>query len=169
VLVRIYPSSFSCFQLNANGEIQIDIRDPELRRQLSLTTADLRFIDYIVKTVTGGNDDDTNTEHDGNELPRDTSIISFTDGTEWEGGDEWIRLQFRAYLLSLIATAQMVSFVCLVAEFNYFQEETPQTTQSSSHPTNDFNDVFVSAWRRTYNYRVVVSNKYEDLNSAVPG
>jgi hypothetical protein len=112
VLVRIYLSSFSCFQLNANGEIQIDIRDPELRRQLSLTTADLRFIDYIVKTVTGGNDDDTNTEHDGNELPRDTSIISFTDGTEWEGGDEWIRLQFRAYLLSLIATAQMVLCVC---------------------------------------------------------
>ena len=30
----------------------MDILDPELRRQLSLTTADLRFADYLVRCVT---------------------------------------------------------------------------------------------------------------------
>lgn len=33
------------------GEGKIDIHDAELRRQLNLTTADLRFADSIVKSV----------------------------------------------------------------------------------------------------------------------
>lgn len=68
-------------------EANIHIQDPELRKVLSLTTADLRFADYLVKHVTENRDD------------------VFLDGTGWEGGDEWIRAQFTLYLHSLLSSA----------------------------------------------------------------
>lgn len=68
-------------------EAAIQIQDPELRKVLSLTTADLRFADYLVKHVTENRDD------------------VFLDGTGWEGGDEWIRSQFVVYLHSLLSSA----------------------------------------------------------------
>ncbi|XP_041100416.1 late secretory pathway protein AVL9 homolog [Polyodon spathula] len=67
-------------------EGRIHIQDPELRKVLNLTTADLRFADYLVKHVTENRDD------------------VFLDGTGWEGGDEWIRAQFGLYLHSLLST-----------------------------------------------------------------
>uniref|UniRef100_A0A3Q4ALB8 UDENN domain-containing protein n=1 Tax=Mola mola TaxID=94237 RepID=A0A3Q4ALB8_MOLML len=67
-------------------EAAIHIQDPELRKILSLTTADLRFADYVVKHVTENRDD------------------VFLDGTGWEGGDEWIRAQFTLYLHSLLSS-----------------------------------------------------------------
>lgn len=70
-------------------EARINIHDPELRKMLNPTTADLRFIDHLVKHVTENRDD------------------VFLDGTGWEGGDEWIRAQFALYLHSLLsATTQ---------------------------------------------------------------
>ncbi|KAM5157803.1 late secretory pathway protein AVL9 homolog isoform 2-T2 [Mantella aurantiaca] len=70
-------------------EARINIHDQELRKVLNPTTADLRFIDHLVKHVTENRDD------------------VFLDGTGWEGGDEWIRAQFALYLHSLLsATTQ---------------------------------------------------------------
>ncbi|XP_078395919.1 late secretory pathway protein AVL9 homolog isoform X2 [Cetorhinus maximus] len=67
-------------------EAAIQTHDPELRKLLNLTTADLRFADFLVKHVTENRDD------------------IFLDGTGWEGGDEWIRAQFALYIHSLLAT-----------------------------------------------------------------
>ncbi|XP_015261226.1 PREDICTED: late secretory pathway protein AVL9 homolog [Gekko japonicus] len=66
-------------------EALVQIHDPELRKVLNPTTADLRFADYLVKHVTENRDD------------------VFLDGTGWEGGDEWIRAQFGSYLHALLA------------------------------------------------------------------
>ncbi|XP_060103606.1 late secretory pathway protein AVL9 homolog isoform X2 [Heteronotia binoei] len=66
-------------------EALVQIHDPELRKVLNPTTADLRFADYLVKHVTENRDD------------------VFLDGTGWEGGDEWIRAQFSLYLHALLA------------------------------------------------------------------
>ncbi|XP_012494229.1 PREDICTED: late secretory pathway protein AVL9 homolog [Propithecus coquereli] len=66
-------------------EALIQIHDPELRKLLNPTTADLRFADYLVKHVTENRDD------------------VFLDGTGWEGGDEWIRAQFAVYIHALLA------------------------------------------------------------------
>lgn len=66
---------------------RIECQDLELRKQLHLTTEDLRFADYIVKHV-------SEERHD-----------VFLDGVGWEGGDEWIRTQFRIYLLCLLRTS----------------------------------------------------------------
>lgn len=66
-------------------EALIQIHDPELRKLLSPTTADLRFSDYLVRHVTENRED------------------VFLDGTGWEGGDEWIRAQFAVYIHALLA------------------------------------------------------------------
>lgn len=66
---------------------RIESQDPELRRQLHLTTEDLRFADFLVKHV-------SEERHD-----------VFLDGVGWEGGDEWIRSQFKVYLLCLLRTS----------------------------------------------------------------
>uniref|UniRef100_UPI00398EEA68 late secretory pathway protein AVL9 homolog isoform X2 n=1 Tax=Pristiophorus japonicus TaxID=55135 RepID=UPI00398EEA68 len=68
------------------AEAAVQTHDPELRKLLNLTTADLRFADFLVKHVTENRDD------------------VFLDGTGWEGGDEWIRAQFALYIHSLLAT-----------------------------------------------------------------
>lgn len=61
-----------------NGNL--DARDPELRKQLVLSTEDLRFMDYLLKHV---------------QVPKEDA----------EGSEHWIRLQFQGYILSLLRTA----------------------------------------------------------------
>lgn len=68
---------------------KIECQDLELRKQLHLTTEDLRFADYIVKHV-------SEEKHD-----------VFLDGVGWEGGDEWIRAQFKVYLMSLLRSSML--------------------------------------------------------------
>ncbi|KAK5849765.1 hypothetical protein PBY51_014071 [Eleginops maclovinus] len=77
----------------------VQIQDPELRKTLDLTTADLRFADYLVKHVTENRDD------------------VFLDGTGWEGGDEWIRAQFTLYLHSLLSSALQQDNERLLADY----------------------------------------------------
>ena len=83
-LLRVNCFKFACVQVD---EARIQIHDPELRKLLSLSTADLRFADYLVKHVTENKED------------------VFLDGTGWEGGDEWIRAQFGLYVHSLLSSA----------------------------------------------------------------
>ena len=65
-------------------EDKLEITEPDLKRALNLTTEDLRFIDGIIRVVgeyeTGG-------------------------GGAWEGGDEWVRAQFRFYLVCLLRSS----------------------------------------------------------------
>lgn len=98
-------------------ECKINILDNDLRRQLYLTTEDLRFADYLVKNVL------------------DDSKDIFLDGTCWQGGEEWLRAQFKIYLVSLLRTAQL--------------EE-----GSSSKDQEAFNTAFLSAWRATHNFKM---------------
>ncbi|XP_074658896.1 late secretory pathway protein AVL9 homolog isoform X2 [Tubulanus polymorphus] len=110
------------------GATNFEFHDPELRKALTLTTADLRFADYLVKNVLGENLEDL-----------------YLDGTGWEGGEEWIRVQFKVYLTSLIATVEYSGDEKLCDEFN----------------TN-----FVRAWKTTHNYRVWKSGqqKHGDIS-----
>ncbi|KAI4806581.1 hypothetical protein KUCAC02_017400 [Chaenocephalus aceratus] len=80
-------------------EALVYIQDLELRKTLNLTTADLRFADYLVKHVTENRDD------------------VFLDGTGWEGGDEWIRAQFTLYLHSLLSSALQQDNERLLADY----------------------------------------------------
>ena len=108
---------------------RIEANDPELRRQLHLTTEDLRFADYIVRHVA--------------EPKRD----SFFDGVGWEGGDEWIRTQFRVYLLCLLRT----------------------TLQQDSRQTDHYNSAFINAWRATHNFKSWACLNNAEINCVEPG
>ncbi|KAF6024955.1 AVL9 [Bugula neritina] len=65
---------------------------------------------------------------------------------EWEGGDEWIRAQFKDYLQSLMAS--------VLAEDNNLLEA--------------FNIHFVNAWKSTHNYKVW-RNTVQQLEDVIPG
>ncbi|XP_038829224.1 late secretory pathway protein AVL9 homolog isoform X2 [Salvelinus namaycush] len=80
-------------------EAKLQIGDPELRKLLALTTADLRFADYLVKHVTENRED------------------VFLDGTGWEGGDEWIRAQFGLYIHSLLSSTLLEDNEKLLADW----------------------------------------------------
>ncbi|XP_035721501.1 late secretory pathway protein AVL9 homolog [Vespa mandarinia] len=108
---------------------RIEATDPELRRQLHLTTEDLRFADYIVRHVSEPRKD------------------IFLDGVGWEGGDEWIRTQFRVYLLSMLRTSMQ------------------QDTRQSDH----YNSTFMAAWRATNNYKMWNSLNKPEINNIEPG
>ncbi|XP_077772631.1 late secretory pathway protein AVL9 homolog isoform X2 [Podarcis muralis] len=80
-------------------EALVQVHDPELRKVLNPTTADLRFADFLVKHVTENRDD------------------VFLDGTGWEGGDEWIRAQFGSYLHALLAATLQPDSEKILSDF----------------------------------------------------
>ncbi|GIY91949.1 hypothetical protein CEXT_238512 [Caerostris extrusa] len=94
---------------------KIEIIDPELKKQLNLTTEDLRFADHIVRHVMEDRQD------------------VFLDGTGWEGGDEWLRSQFKLYLLSIMRTSEI---------------------EGNGKELEPFNPSFMNAWKQTHNYKM---------------
>ncbi|XP_069110409.1 late secretory pathway protein AVL9 homolog [Argopecten irradians] len=111
-------------------ESRVDIHDKELQKVLSLTTADLRFADIIVKAVV-----------------EDEQDSDYFDGTEWEGGDEWLRAQFRIYLQSLLVSCH----------------------QDDVKHQEDFGIPFVQAFKTTHSYRVWTSTKHEGMQNIALG
>uniref|UniRef100_T1JAB7 UDENN domain-containing protein n=1 Tax=Strigamia maritima TaxID=126957 RepID=T1JAB7_STRMM len=105
-------------------EGKIEINDLELRKQLHLTTEDLRFADYLVRNVIDENTD------------------VFLDGTGWEGGDEWLRAQFKYYLVCLLRTSLL---------------------ENGNKEIEAFNLSFVDAWKSTQNYKTWRSCEYPKL------
>ena len=99
-------------------ETEIDLRQNEqLKKQLQLTTEDLRFADYIIKHVASARNSKQNTPvllsvkktssfstFDSSSSGNDLSIDSSTLSSGWEGSDDWIRLNFKCYLYSLLAS-----------------------------------------------------------------
>ncbi|XP_028143880.1 late secretory pathway protein AVL9 homolog [Diabrotica virgifera virgifera] len=109
---------------------RIECQDLNLRKYLHLTTEDLRFADYIVKHV-------SEERHD-----------VFLDGVGWEGGDEWIRTQFRVYLLCLLRTSML---------------------QDGSREIDHFNSSFITAWRDSHNYKIWLSGINPGILDVHPG
>lgn len=66
----------------------IDVKDSELRSDLYLTTADLRFCDFVSSSV-------RQVSESGASKP----------GVGWFGSNGWVRSQFKLYLLTLLSTS----------------------------------------------------------------
>ncbi|CAH2020292.1 unnamed protein product [Acanthoscelides obtectus] len=98
---------------------RIECPDINLRKYLHLTTEDLRFAEYLVKHASEESQDD------------------FLDGVGWEGSEEWIRTQFRVYLLCLLRTSMI---------------------QDGARELDHFNSSFITAWRETHNYKITMQN-----------
>lgn len=90
--------------------LTVDIPDPELAQILELSTEDLRFCDFI-----------------------NAVVENTTETLGWEGSDDWLRLQFKAYLLCLLSTV----------------ENTPAEQLTELHP---FNGTFCYTWASTNNF-----------------
>lgn len=85
----------------------IETANVDIRKQLTLSTEDLRFVDFIVRHV---------------QSPREDA----------EGSEQWIRDQFRAYMLAMLRTSL--------------------APVDSKEPDN-FNALFMAAWRSTPCYQ----------------
>lgn len=115
---------------------KLDILEPELKKALQLTTEDLRFADNLVKMVW----------EDSSDSKQHPDV--FLDGVGWEGGDEWVRAQFRLYLVCLMRTS-------LVQE-----DGTGEVAR--------FNTCFVDMWKSTRNYKDWVARCNLDLFKKLP-
>lgn len=99
----------------------VEISCPILKKVVTLTTQDLRFADSIVRNVTQENG------------RRSDPADNFLDGVGWEGGDEWIRSQFKYYLMCLMRTSQL----------------------EEGHRLRDsFGSGFITAWQHTHHWKI---------------
>ncbi len=106
-------------------ETEVDLKqNDQLKKQLQLTTADIRFVDYIIKNVNAtrlkeqvrvNTSDANNTPtllsfkktlpNEVNQSNQNMSgSIDDLTSSSWEGSDDWIRLNFKWYLYSMIGS-----------------------------------------------------------------
>ncbi|KXJ95699.1 transport protein Avl9-domain-containing protein [Microdochium bolleyi] len=116
----------------------INITSSSLRSALALSHADRRWIDAITQEV-------NDTWDDAN--PGRPKTMGY------RGSEEFIRLQFEEYLLSLISS---------VKYHNYLAQNSLNPRAALPHiegdPAHDFNTDWIEAWEKTSNYRLWVSN-----------
>ncbi|KAL0280455.1 UNVERIFIED_CONTAM: hypothetical protein PYX00_001736 [Menopon gallinae] len=108
---------------------KIETSCPELRRQLFLTTEDLRFGERLIRGVI----DPSSCEAD---FP-----ANYTN-------EEWIRMQFTIYMLSLLRTSLM---------------------EEGSKELDQFNVHFINAWKKTKNYQNWLKQEHKSIWELNPG
>ncbi|KAI0008590.1 transport protein Avl9-domain-containing protein [Xylariaceae sp. FL0662B] len=115
-------------------EVTVNITSSSLRTALVLSHADRRWIDFITQEV---NDtwDETN--------PGRPKTMGY------RGSEEFIRLQFEEYLLSLISAVKYRSF--LAQNANNPKVHLPHI---EGDPSQDFGNDWVEYWMKTENYRI---------------
>lgn len=112
----------------------INITSTSLKQALQLSAADRRWIDFITQEV-----NDTWDESNPGR-PKTMGYI---------GSEEFIRLQFEEYLLSLISSVKYHNY--LGRHANNPKVALPHIEGDAAH---DFGLEFVDAWSRTDNYRM---------------
>lgn len=115
-------------------ETTINITSSSLRTSLVLSVADRRWIDFITQSV-------NETWDDAN--PGRPKTMGYV------GSEEFIRLQFEEYLLSLISAVKCHNYIA-------FHGSNPKITlpQVEGDPANDFGADWIEAWTRSENYRI---------------
>ncbi|KAJ3579950.1 hypothetical protein NPX13_g617 [Xylaria arbuscula] len=119
-------------------EDTISITSPSLRNALALSHSDRRWIDFITQEV-------NDTWDEAN--PQRPKTMGY------RGSEEFIRLQFEEYLLSLISA---------VKYRNYLTQNAGNPKATLSHiegdPSTDFGNEWIEYWMRTENYRLWNAN-----------
>lgn len=111
----------------------VNITSSSLRTALVLSAADRRWIDFITQSV---NDtwDDTNPSR-----PKTMGYV---------GSEEFIRLQFEDYLLSLISSVKCHNYLSLNTANSRIR-----LPQVEGDPAQDFGVEWIDAWTRSSNYQ----------------
>ncbi|GAB1316732.1 hypothetical protein MFIFM68171_06942 [Madurella fahalii] len=112
----------------------INITSTSLRAALQLSTPDRRWIDFITQNVNETWDDAD---------PSRPKTMGYV------GSEEFIRVQFEEYLLSLISSVKYHSHLAKHAD-----NPRMLLPEIEGDPSHDFGQDFVEAWSRTDNYRI---------------
>lgn len=128
-------------------ETNINITSTSLRAALTLSVSDRRWIDFITQSV-------NDTWDDAN--PGRPKTMGYV------GSEEFIRLQFEEYLLSLLSSVKCHNY--LIAHSNNPRIMLPQV---EGDPSNDFGQDWVEAWSKTENYRIWEMNTDSQLFDVV--
>ena len=107
----------------------VDIISHDLQPLLHLTSADLRFCSLLSSAICG-----------------DQSPVSPHNTAGWYGGHDWVRMQFKMYLISLLAACH----------------------RGDSISMEHFNAAFVIAWLRSPAYKVWAGSEHEGLSKVTP-
>ncbi|KAK4140857.1 late secretory pathway protein AVL9 [Dichotomopilus funicola] len=115
-------------------EDTINVTSPSLKAALQLSTPDRRWIDFITQNV---NDtwDDANPSR-----PKTMGYV---------GSEEFIRVQFEEYLLSLISSVKYHAHLA-----RHAHNPRMLLPDIEGDPSHDFGIEFVDAWARTENFRI---------------
>lgn len=113
-------------------ESTISITSPSLRSALQLSTADRRWIDFITESVVSTWDDAD---------PERPSTMGYV------GSEDFIRLQFEEYLLSLISSVKCSSYLAT-------NPPSIQMPAVDGDPSLEYNIEWVDAWKKTHNYAI---------------
>ncbi|KAI9736110.1 MAG: late secretory pathway protein avl9 [Claussenomyces sp. TS43310] len=112
----------------------ISVTSSSLRAALTLSVADRRWIDFITQSV-------NDTWDDAN--PGRPKTMGYV------GSEEFIRLQFEEYLLSLISSVKCHNYLIAHA-----YDPKVMLPQVEGDPSSDFGADWIEAWKRTENYRI---------------
>ncbi|KAL2196747.1 transport protein Avl9-domain-containing protein [Corynascus similis CBS 632.67] len=112
----------------------VNVTSPSLKAALQLSTPDRRWIDFITQNV---NDtwDDANPSR-----PKTMGYV---------GSEEFIRVQFEEYLLSLISSVKYRAHLA-----RHAHNPRMLLPEIEGDPSQDFGNDFVEAWSRTQNFRI---------------
>lgn len=116
------------------------VSSPSLRAALSLTTADKRWMDFLVQTINETWDE----AHP--ERPKTHGYL---------GSEEFIRLQFEEYLLALLSSMKYHNELTGPTSPHLGNKPPgvhPQATDIEGDPALEFNADFLELWRATPNY-----------------
>jgi hypothetical protein len=111
----------------------INITSSSLRAALALSVADRRWIDFITQSV-------NDTWDDAN--PGRPKTMGYV------GSEEFIRLQFEEYLLSLISAVKCHNYM------QHHAHNPRMLPQVEGDPSHDFGVDWIEAWSRSENYRI---------------
>lgn len=115
-------------------EDTLNVTSSSLRAALQLSVADRRWIDFITQNV-------NDTWDDAN--PGRPNTLGYV------GSEEFIRLQFEEYLLSLLSSVKYHSHLT-----RHASNPRMLLPHIDGDPSVDFSPDFVEAWKRTENYRI---------------
>ncbi|KAI5783156.1 transport protein Avl9-domain-containing protein [Peziza echinospora] len=129
-------------------EHTINITSTSLRNALYLTSADKRWIDSIVLAVVESWD-----END----PSRPKTMGFV------GSEEYIRLQFEEYVLSMVSSVKCHDFLN-----KHAGSSSALLPDVDGDPAMDFGMEFIDMWKKTENYRIFQKFTDSELFDLVP-
>ncbi|OHE98836.1 transporter Avl9 [Colletotrichum orchidophilum] len=128
-------------------EHTVNITSSSLKNALALSAADRRWIDYITQVV-------NDTWDDAN--PQRPNTMGYV------GSEEFIRLQFEEYILSLVSSVKYRNH--LLANPNNPRALLPHI---EGDPSLDYGNEFIEYWSRTENHRIWNGNTDSHLFDVV--